>query len=421
MPQRTVNIGLAGFGTIGTGVVRRLLNPAEIENSSGVKLNLKKIVDLRIHKKIEIDEKIFSKNINDILDDPEIDIFVELIGGYNPAYDFIKKALEKGKHVVTANKAVIDKYGKELLKIAKRNRAYLMFGASVGGAIPIIDSLRIGLIGNNTKSIYGILNGTTNYILTKMSQGKSYDEALKEAQQKGFAEADPSFDVEGKDAAQKLAIVSSIAFGSNVQSNQIHTEGITKITKEDIAFASELGYVIKLLAIAKKDGKLELRVHPTIIPKTHPLASINNEINAVLFSGAADITMSGQGAGAEPTAGAVLSDIANIARRMAVKFKPMVNLGKGKAKIKNMNKISSKYYIRFSALDKPGTLAELSRIMGQEKINIAQVMQMGLSRGKKVPVVVMTDIANEGDMNKALKRLKKSNKVEAEVVIRAEI
>ncbi|MBW2984252.1 homoserine dehydrogenase [Candidatus Woesearchaeota archaeon] len=420
-----VNIGLIGIGTIGSGVVRILKkNGKLIEKRSGVKLNLAKVCD-KDHsnvKKLGLNKKILTRNINDVLNDKSIDIVIELIGGYEPARTFILKAMNKGKHVVTANKAVIARYGQELFKAAEKNNVNLLFEASVGGCIPILRALQQSYIAENINSIYGILNGTTNYILTRMNEGMSYAEALKKAQKLGFAEANPAFDVEGKDAAQKLVILSSLAFNSRIK-DDIFTWGITKISKSDLTFARELGYTIKLLGIAKKDnGKIELRVHPTMIPVRHELASVKNELNAVYIVGEniGKAMLYGKGAGQLPTATVVLGDVVDIAKRISKKLvvKPLNYFGN--LKLKSIDNIRSRYYLRYSAVDKPGVLAKISGILGKHKISIAGVWQMEVNKNV-VPLIMTTHEALERDMQKAIKEINKLDVIKDKtIVIRVE-
>jgi homoserine dehydrogenase len=407
--KREVNIGIAGLGTIGSGVIKRLDRESVFERDSGLRLKVERIVDERKDK--DIFNHQFSTETSSILDDKSIDIAVELMGGYNPAYEFIKRALERGKAVVTANKAVIDRYGKELDEMAIRNKTYLFFEGSVGGGIPIINAIETGMIGNSTDSIVGILNGTTNYILTRMAEGLTYEASLKEAQAKGFAEADPAFDVEGKDAAQKLAILASLNFDCKVSSEDVHTEGITGITKEDISFAAELGYVIKLLAIAKRcEDQLELRVHPTMVSRQHPLASISRETNAIYLSGDAHVMLAGEGAGQAATAGAVVSDIKNAAKALQKEYSPIRHFGDNILKVKEAKEISSEFYLNFSGLDAPGTLRELSSILAEENINISQVRQIKSKRGDYVPIVVMTDLMNQSMLEGAMKKISETSR-----------
>jgi len=410
--MKEFNIGLIGSGTIGGGVVKILQkNQKVIEKRTGVKLNLKKVCDLKENKELGLDSSIYTKNYDDLLVD-DIDIIVELIGGYSPAKEFILKALEAKKHVVTANKAVVAKYGKELFDAAKNNNVQLAFEAAVGGCIPIIKTIKESYAADNIKEIYGILNGTTNYILTKMESGQEYKDALKKAQKLGFAEADPTFDVEGMDAAQKITILSELAFNTLIE-DDILTEGITKISKNDMEYADELGYKIKLLAIGKQDkDQLELRVHPTMIPKNHELATVNNELNAVYV--VADQTQKsmlyGRGAGELPTATVVLGDVIDIAKGKNDVF------SFDDAKIKDSNEISSRYYLRLQVVDKPGVLAKISKVLGDNKISIAGVQQKEVDK-EIVPLIMTTHEAVEEDLNNALKEIKKLDIVKEDAIV----
>ena len=415
-----VNIGLIGIGTIGSGVVRILKKNANlIEKRSGVKLNIKKICDLNhgAAKKLGIPASKLTKKADDIFNDKSIDIVIELIGGYEPARTFILKAMNKGKHVVTANKAVIAKHGPELFKAAEKNKVNFLFEAAVGGCIPIIRSLKESYVSDNINSIYGIVNGTTNYILTRMTEGMDYKEALKKAQKLGFAEANPAFDVEGKDAAQKLVILASLAFNSKISDN-IFTCGITKISKSDLTFARELGYTIKLLGIAKKDnGKVELRVHPTMIPIKHELASVKNELNAVYIVGEniGKAMLYGKGAGQLPTATVVLGDVVDIGKKLGkIVEKPMSYFNN--SKLKSMDEIKSRYYLRYSVADKPGVLAKISGILGKNKISIAGVWQMEANK-KVVPVIMTTHEAVEKNLQKAIKEINKLDVIKDKAVV----
>ncbi|MBW2979790.1 homoserine dehydrogenase [Candidatus Woesearchaeota archaeon] len=415
-----VNIGLIGIGTIGSGVVKILKkNSKTIEKRSGVKLNLKKVCDLnhKAAKKLGIPSSKLTKKVDDVVNDPEIDIVIELIGGYEPARTFILKAMKKGKHVVTANKAVIAKHGPELFKAAEKNKVNFCFEAAVGGCIPILKALKESYVADNINSIYGIVNGTTNYILTRMNEGMSYEEALKKAQQLGFAEANPAFDVEGKDAAQKLVILSSLSFNSRIN-DDIFTDGITKVSKNDLKYAQELGYTIKLLAIAKKDdGKIELRVHPTMIPIKHELASVSNELNAVYIAGESigKAMLYGKGAGQLPTATVVLGDAVDIGKRLSkIVVNPMSYFSN--SKLKKMDEIRSRYYLRYSAADKPGVLAKISGILGKNKISIAGVWQMEVDK-KVVPVIMTTHEALERDLQKAIKEINRLDVIKDKTVV----
>ncbi|MGZ7210096.1 MAG: homoserine dehydrogenase, partial [Methanobacterium sp.] len=318
------NIGLIGFGTIGSGVVETFNRNLDLmEGKVGTKIRLKKVVDLDIEtdRGIKIDRTILSTDVNDILKDPETDIVIELIGGYEPAKSFILKAMSEGKHVVTANKALIAKHWEEILDVANKNNVRICFEASVGGGVPLLIPLNESLAANRIQSIYGIINGTANYILTKMTdEGLDFEDVLKEAQEKGYAEQDPTFDIEGHDTAQKLIILTILGFGIYVEQERFHVEGISKIQQDDIEFIkNEMGYSIKLLAISRiENGELEVRVHPTLVPQDHLLASVNDVFNGVYIVGdiVGPVMMYGQGAGMMPTASAVVGDCLDIIGNM---------------------------------------------------------------------------------------------------------
>lgn len=425
MKNTQIDIGLLGFGTVGSGVVKILQEKAKFfEEYLGQKLILKRIVDKDITTKrdVEVNHSILSTNADDIFKDPEIDIVVELIGGYEPARTFILTALREGKNVVTANKALLSKYWEEILLTSTEFGTKIYFEASVGGGIPIISSIRDGLVANEITSIFGIINGTCNYILTKMDEDdKEFDLALQEAKNSGYAEADPTLDIEGKDTSHKLAILVSLAFGQWVNDEKIYTEGITQITKKDILYARELGYAIKLLGMAKMVGdELEVRVHPTMIPEQHILSAVDGVYNAIYLVG--DLTgpliFYGQGAGKLPTSSAVMSDIISLSRGLNKKL-DMCSLPKDKLKIRNMDEVKTKYYIRFSAHDKPGVLADISGILAQYQISIASVIQK--ERGDIVPIVMLTHEAKEGNLKNALERIDKLNTIKAKsLIIRVE-
>ena len=413
--MKKINVGIVGFGTVGTGTAKILIeNSLLIEERVGIPIVVKKIADHDIEKEreINVDPSLLTKDANEILNDPEIDIVVELIGGYGYAKEFILKAIDKGKHVVTANKALLAVHGDEIFRAAYRKGVDIGFEASVGGGIPIIRALKEGLVANRIESIYGIVNGTTNYILTKMTaEGKKFGDVLKKAQEKGYAEADPTFDVEGVDAAHKLAVLISLAYGVRIRFEDIYTEGISKITPLDIEFAREFGYRIKLLAITKDDkGKIESRVHPTMLKESAMLANVDGVFNAIYVTGdAVGSTMFyGRGAGMMPTGSAVVSDIADIARNIIKKSHqrvPPLGCSEGcikDAKVKDISETVNHYYIRFSAMDKPGVLSKISGILGENNISISSMIQKGRQVGGSVPIVMMTHEAKEKDVRKAL-------------------
>jgi homoserine dehydrogenase len=400
-----INIGIIGLGTIGSAVIEELSRQKEdFKQETGIELVLSAICD--INEKRNAYNIPFTKNAEEIIKNGDIDIIIELIGGLHPAYDLIKKAIENKKHVVTANKAIIDKYGYELEQMALENKCYLRFTASVGGGIGIIDKI-ISSEGNDTRTIMGILNGTTNYILTRMNESLSYEEALKEAQRKGFAESNPEFDVSGKDAAQKLAILTNTNFKARISSQDISCTGIQDINAEDIEFSKKLGYVIKLLAISRVENNLlEARVQPVLVPKNHPLASINYETNAIYLKGKANIVLSGEGAG-KPTAATVMSDIKNISRITLNHYQNIRYFGVRRFSMKKEEDTEAEFYLKFHGLDKPGTLHSLTKTLMENNINISQAIQLKKDRGKFVPIIVTVDKTNYGAVKSALSNIDK--------------
>jgi len=423
--NKTINIGLIGFGTIGSGVVATLnQNSNLIEEKVHEKVILKRIVDLDIttDRGVEVDSKILSTNVDDILEDDEIDIVIELVGGYQPALSFILKAMENGKHVVTANKALLAKHWQEIINCATKNQVRVCFEASVGGGIPLLAPLNDGLAANNIKTVYGIINGTANYILTKMADAElDFDVVLKEAQLMGYAEQDPTFDIEGHDTAQKLIILSMLSFGIYVEQDNFHVEGITKITPDDIKFArEELNSVVKLLAIAQVDdeGELEIRVHPTLVPQNHLLASVNDVFNAVYMVGdvVGPVLMYGQGAGMMPTASAVVADCIDIIQDMERPVDYGPSQGRVK-KIKEMSDVESKYYMRITALDKTGVLHSISGILSDHDISIESVSQRKADHGEAVPIFMVTHHSLEKNMKKAIQLIDKLDFVKEETLI----
>ncbi|MBI5056648.1 MAG: homoserine dehydrogenase [Nitrospirae bacterium] len=427
MKNNSVNIGIIGFGTVGAGTAKILLRKrAELEGKLGFPLVLKNIADLdtKRDRGIKLPAGVLINDAKAMLNDPSIDIVVELMGGIHPAKEFILQAIKNGKHVVTANKALLATEGHEIFKAARKSKVDIGFEASVAGSIPIIKVVRESLIGNNIQSIYGIINGTSNYILTKMTdEGIDFGTALKEAQALGYAEADPTFDIEGIDSAHKLTILSSLSFGVPLSFKKIYTEGITKITPLDIQFASEFGYKIKLLAIAKQaDRHVEVRVHPTMLPKDHLIANVNGVFNAIYIEGDAigSQLYYGKGAGEMPTGSAVVSDIADIARGiktgLSCRTHGITMTENPELKIKKIEDIRTCYYLRFSALDKPGVLSKISGILGSHDISIKSMIQKGRKVEKAVPVVMMTHEARENDMAQALKEINRLSLVSEKTI-----
>lgn len=412
-------VGIVGFGTIGAGVAQVLMeNGDEIERRLGAKLKLVKIADLDIttDRGVTVPKGVLTTNVAEVLDNPKVHVVVELVGGYEPAKTFVLRALKNGKRVVTANKALLAVHGDEIFECAAKNKTDVAFEASVGGGIPILRAVREGMAANRVKAIYGILNGTTNYILTQMKQkGEPFKKVLAEAQKLGYAEADPTFDVEGIDAGHKLTLLASMAFGKKLTFEDLYTEGISKISPIDIDFAESLGLEVKLLAIAKSDGeRIEARVHPTMIPKDHLLASVRGVFNAVYVD--ADFLgptlYYGQGAGRKATASAVVGDIMELARDMMNgvfgRVPPMAFLPKSvkKAKIKPIGEIRCRYYVRFTAKDKPGVLSKISGTFAEHNISIESVVQKGQDSGKNVPLILMTHEAFESDFMAAMEKIK---------------
>lgn len=410
---KTVQVGILGFGTVGGGTAKLLLEQQEqIRRRTGLNVNLKYICDRNItdSRGFHVPEGILTSDLNRLLTDTDLDIFVELIGGIEPARTFILKAIQQGKHVVTANKALISTHGDEIFAEAERHGVTVGFEASVGGGVPVIKALREGLAANNFHAIMGIMNGTSNYILSRMTdEGADFESVLKDAQRLGYAEADPTYDVEGIDTAHKLAILTKLAFGVRVTPDDIYTEGISRLSPIDIQFAAELGYTIKLLAIARRtDAGLDLRVHPTMIPSEHLLAQVKEAYNAFYLIGDAvgKVLMYGLGAGRMPTGSAVMSDILDIARAVsagAVSSLPrlpahsLVPLQK-----RPVDTVSGRYYFRFSAMDRPGVLARIAGILAENHISIASVVQKGRGAMESVPIVMLTHEAEEASVQRAL-------------------
>ncbi|NQT06030.1 MAG: homoserine dehydrogenase [Candidatus Omnitrophica bacterium] len=411
----TVNIGIVGFGTIGSGVVEALLKKRQyLKAKTGIDLNLKVICDkdIRTNRGIKVNRKLLTTDLRRVLDDPHIDIVIELIGGIHPAKEIIKKALKNGKHVVTANKALLCGASEELFNYAAENNRSIRFEASVGGGIPIIKSLKESLIVNDISAIYGIVNGTSNYVLHSMEVDKlEFKKALANAKRNGFAERNATLDVNGTDSAHKLALLAFLGFGKNVSLNKIYVEGITNIQPFDIEYARELGYSIKLLAIAKKFGdELELRVHPTLVDEEHPLSNVRGINNAIFVKGdyIGESLFYGKGAGKYPTTSAVVSDIVDLARdidRDYGAFSHRNVFNSGIKRVRPIKSIKSRYYVRFQAIDRPGVLASISGILAQHKLSISSVKQVEHSSQRIVPIVMLTHEADESSMSAALKKI----------------
>ncbi|TAL16055.1 homoserine dehydrogenase [bacterium] len=417
--MQTIGVGLLGFGTIGAGVAELLqVNADEISRRLGARIELLKIADLDIttDRGVKVDKSLLTTDANEIFNDERIKIVIELIGGYGVAKRFIERSFETKKSVVTANKALLAVHGAELMSLAAKSGCDIAFEAAVGGGIPILRALREGMAANRIHTIYGILNGTTNYILTAMKEkGQDFEEVLREAQKLGYAEADPTFDVEGIDAAHKLTLLSTMAFGRRVDFKSVYTEGISNITPQDISYAQEFGLEVKLLCIAKFDGeKVEARVHPTMIPSDHLLASVRGVYNAIYVD--ADFLgptlYYGQGAGRRATASAVVGDLIELSRDIMNGVKrrvpPMAFLDEEMtdAVVKPMGEVGCRYYVRFLALDQPGVLSKISGALGDHGISIESVVQKGRSQNHGVPLVLKTHEAKEADFMGALLKIK---------------
>lgn len=426
-----VNVGLIGFGNVGSGVVKILRDRKTfLSERIGLEINIKKICDKNILSKrnVPVDKNLLTKDAKEIIDDPQIDIVVELIGGIHPAKEFIIEALKKGKNVVTANKALLAQEGRQLFAIAHDHGKSIYFEASVGAGIPIIKSLREGLVANKFYSIFGIVNGTSNYVLSEMSDNnRTFSDALSQAKARGFAEKDPALDIAGIDSAHKLILLSYLCFGRLVNLEDIFVEGISQVSLADINYAKELEFEIKLLAIAKKvSDELEVRVHPTLIPKTHLLSSVAGVFNAIYVSCdlAGDLLFYGPGAGQLSAASAVVSDLVDLTQDIkAGMFKPTLNITQDKSinKLRSIDEIESRYYIRFITVDKPGVLAKISGVLAKFGISIASVTQKEKKKSQIVPIVMIIHQAKEKNLRTALQIIGRLDIVkEKSVAIRIE-
>lgn len=425
-----VNIGLIGLGTIGGGVAKILKEKAGvIDKQVGIPLVLKRVADLDEKRKNSpyFGPDIFTRDTRQILEDPDIAIVIELIGGEKPAKGFIQEAIERGKHVVTANKEVLSKHGPELLSLAQKNKVGLFYEASVGGGIPLIGPLKRNLQINNISAIHTIINGTTNYILTRMEkEGLEFSAALKEAQALGYAEANPTSDIEGFDAAYKIAILATIAFHTDVRPQDVYHEGISKVASQDFRYARELGYAIKLLAITKKQGQaIQVRVHPVFIPDDMLLAKVDGVFNAVQIEGdlTGKVLFYGHGAGRDTTANVVVADAIHIAQsiHMGTLIEPEAPLDQPKI-IQPMSELVTRYYIRMTITDKAGVLAQVARVFGENAISISAAIQKEADpKSQSAEIVITTHPAQEAAMQRAIDQMKKLETVkEVNNVIRVE-
>ncbi|MFP4661982.1 MAG: homoserine dehydrogenase [Halanaerobiales bacterium] len=413
-----IKIGLLGLGTVGSGVYSILDKHAEnLKRKVGTDLIIEKILVNTLNKKRDIDlsPDLLTDKPEDILENPDIDMIVELIGGEEPAHEYIIRAINNGKAVVTANKLVIATYDHEILDLAAKKGVNVSFEGSVAGGIPVIRPLKESFAANKIEKIYGILNGTTNYILTKMtSEQRDFNEVLKEAQELGYAESDPTSDISGADAAYKITILSSIAYETIIDLNNVYVEGIDKIELEDIKIADELGYVVKLLAIGKSiDEGLDIRVHPAFIPVSHPLALVNDVYNAIYLHGDAvgDVMSYGQGAGQMPTASAVVADIIQAGKEIYHK-RPDINLNNSDIdhNVLNIKEVKNSFYIRLQVKDEPGVLAKITKVLGDNQVSLASVIQKH-RRNPVVPIVLVTHMVREEDIQNSLTELKKLEEV----------
>ena len=403
-----VKLGILGMGTVASGLINIMeFNKDKVHGNINGELMVNKVLVNNPNKirNVNLPKEVYTTDAYEVINS-DADIIVELIGGLSPAYEYIKAALNNKKHVVTANKALIATYGEELHILAEKNNVKLMYEASVGGGIPILNTIRDNLCANEFEYIFGIINGTTNYILTQMTEnGLDYRQALKEAQALGFAEADPSSDVEGDDAAYKLSILSTLAFGQRIHLKDIPKEGITKISKEDIEYAKELGYNIKLLAAGiKKGNEIELNVQPAFTPAAHPLSTVKNEFNAVFLKGNAvgELMLYGKGAGSLPTGSAVLGDIIHIVKNAGSSYAK-----EGEKKYVISNKGFKQYYINMKVIDKPGVLGSIASIFGKNKVSLASVVQRQKNGNDTVPLIFITHETERKNIDAALEETKK--------------
>ena len=427
--MKPMQVGLLGIGTVGGGTFRVLSrNREEITRRAGREIRIAMVADKATDRAREL-----VGNNAEVVDDamkvithPNIDIVVELIGGYSPAKDFVLKAIANGKHVVTANKALLAVHGNEIFAAAQKAGVMVAFEAAVAGGVPIIKALREGLTANRIEWIAGIINGTSNFILSEMrSKGKTFDEVLKEAQKLGYAEADPTFDIEGIDAAHKLTIMSAIAFGVPMQFDKAYTEGISKLTKQDIEYAEQLGYRIKLLGLTRRTANgIELRVHPTLIPTKRLIANVEGVMNAILVKGdAVGSTMYyGAGAGAEPTASAVVADLVDVTRMHTsdpehrvphLAFQPDQLTD---TPILSMDEVETSYYLRMRVFDRPGVLADVTRILADNHISIDAMIQKEPSEGEEqVDIIMLTHLCREKNINAAMKKIEELDSVDGKI------
>ncbi|WP_044640630.1 homoserine dehydrogenase [Risungbinella massiliensis] len=413
MDKQMIKVGLMGFGTVGTGVVRLIqAHQEDLQKQAGFAIKIQKILvkDAAKYRNIPLMDHLVTTDPNELLDDPDIDIIVEVIGGVSPAKEYILGALERGKHIVTANKDLMALHGGEILQKAQENRCDVFYEASVAGGIPILRALVEGFSSDRITKMMGIVNGTTNYILTKMSQeGSNYADVLKEAQSLGYAEANPSSDVEGFDAARKLAILATLGFHVPIKLEHVDVRGISSVNKEDIAYGKQLGYEMKLIGLAQRDkDAIEVSVQPTMVPKSHPLASVNGVYNAVYVHGEAvgETMFYGPGAGELPTAMAVVSDLVTVVknRKLGVNGHGMIAPYKEQI-LKDDSQKLSKYFLRIVVADQRGVLAQITQLLANENISLEQVIQQPLNEGAQAEIIMVTHMASKLDMDHVLKHM----------------
>ncbi len=409
--MKKVGVAILGLGVVGGGTYKILTDNKEyFKKTQGLDVTVETVLEKNVDRAVSLglDKSQVASSIEEVVSNPNVDIVVEVIGGIEPAKTFVLKALMSGKTVVTSNKELFAKYWPELEEEAKKMNAGLFFEASCVGGVPIIRTLQEGMQANKIQSIKGIINGTTNYILTKMAnEGSSYEEALKEAQRLGYAEFNPTADVEGFDATYKLSILSSLAFNTKIGIDNIHREGITSVTKEDIQYGKELGYTLKLLGIGKNThAGVEVRVHPTFVSNSNPLASVNDSFNAVHLVGdsVGEIMLYGRGAGALPTGSAIVSDIIFAARHTDYYYASFENNAKGNKETKFVQDFTSQYFIRLSVQDSAGVLSKIAGVFAKNNVSIKEVKQVAEKEGK-VPVVIITHVCPESAVNKALEKI----------------
>lgn len=421
-PKNEIGIGILGLGVVGSGVAKFVSeNASKLRDQTGYSIALKRILvrNLAGPRAYKVPSKLLTTDINSILNNPKVNIIVEVMGGQNPALDYIIKAISLGKHVITANKEVMANHGPDLLTMAREKNVHLLFEASVAAGTPVIAPILRDLVANDILTIHGIINGTTNYILTKMSkESVDFDDALKEAQELGYAEADPANDIEGTDTVYKLAILATLAFQARVKSTDIYREGITRLRARDFIYAADLGYTIKLMAMADKtSGQIQIRVHPVFIPANAPIANVDGVLNAVEIQTnlAGPILFHGRGAGSMSTTSAVVADIISVVRNMVGDLSLPSDVARLDSQVilRPIEELETKYYLRMSVLDKPGVLAQITKILGDQKISIASIIQKESDNvAKRAELVLMTHRAREAAIQEAIERLEMLNVVQ---------